>query len=394
MHALAPLAALAALMLQPAPVIDALTGAALPSASAICPYTGLPAVPVAPPPALKLDFETGTGNLQASGGASLTVLREEGPRGAFARIDCTANIPIGSGDAPGVVLIDPPKPTACLGFQLRSKSAQSLAIIALETDESAYMTVCSLPAGRWQAVAIDLGDMVAAPDTAVDENGKLDLDQIAGVIVCDPRGFDAATRDQSDLVLDIDDLFVRDAAVRSKPLVSGNGVQLGDFAISGLGWLSMGLGAVDIVEDEAEPGTFVARLTCEQPEQLHALVAVVPTFGFRGRWLSVEVWVRAQYPCTLAAFATEGVGGDYWASQPVAGTGEWELLVFRADTFQPSGDKPDTVNGRLDTDLVQGIGVAIMPTEPGSGAWSNVVDVRRVVVAPAEAAAEGGDPFR
>jgi hypothetical protein len=187
---------------------------------------------------------------------------------------------------------------------------------------------------------------------------------------------------------------LRTGSVRSKPTRCASGVLLGDFSISGAGWMPVGKAEPDIAELSDDPGVFVARLTTSESTSYSAWMGVLPTLGFRGNWLAVDLDVRAEYPCKIAVGATEDTGAEYYQMIDIPEGGTWRLAVARADAFSQSPDKPDRENGRLDTDRVTTIAVAVLPGEPGTGAWRNVIDIRRVVAVPLQEEARDADPFR
>lgn len=384
------------LAFQPAqPVTCALTGVELPSATAICPYTGEPAATAADPASFTLDFESMEQTLTPISGAAVT-RRTEGAKcgSGYLEVDCRGLTPRPGELPPGVALMGAPRPIGSLAFWARSDGPSQVALLAVEEDQSAYFMFLFLPGGRWQRIVVDLDSLVAAPDTAPDENGKLDLDQVAGLILCDPLGFEGTQPEPSKLVLAIDDVSLRPRPVRAKPVSSGSGVLLGDFSVSALGWMPVGPGEPDLVELADDPGVFAARLTTTDTASFTAWMAVLPAFGMRGTWLSMDLDVRAEYACQIAVGATEDTGAEYYQIIDIPEGGTWRLAVARADAFSQSPDKPDRGNGKLDTDRVTTIAIAVLPTEPGTGAWRNVIDIRRVVAVPLQEEARDADPFR
>ncbi len=375
------------------PTVCALTGTELPSATALCPYTGLPAATEAPEPSMSLDFEGTEPVLQPLAGSKVGLAAGEAKHGAAClEIDCRGVSQAGGDLPPGALLPTPSRPVGAVAFWVKAETSAPLALVAVEDDQSAYFAFLFIGGGRWQRVVVDMDSLLPAPDTAPDENGALDPHQIGALILCDPAGFGAMTQ-PSRLHLFLDDLVLRPEPVRAKPLLADNGIQAGDLSISGLGWMPMGPAAADLVELADEPGTFAARLTRSDATSLCAWIALLPVFGVRGPWLSVEVQVRVESPCRIAIGASEQGGAEYYQVIPVDEAGVWQSVTARADGFSQASDKPDTGNGRLDTDRVLSLAIASLPDEPGAGPWRNVVEIRRVVVVPIPEEGDA-DPFR
>jgi len=169
-------------------------------------------------------------------------------------------------------------------------------------------------------------------------------------------------------------------------------MSLGSFGISCLGWIPVGPGDWDVGADEASGEPYLS-VTPSLGAELMGWFALPRAFGVREPWLSLEFEVRSEQAMPLAIVLSEDTGAEWVMTTEVVAPGEWTRVSLRADGFEQSGEKPDTANGRLDTDRVVTIAILRIPNPETVMRPIGTIELRRPIVVPVPADARSEDPF-
>ncbi len=98
----------------------------------------------------------------------------------------------------------PDHPVITLRFWIKSTRAGLLGIYLTERDGSGYGSALRLPAGKWKKIALTSRQFVldaSSPGNA-DENGRLDVGQIAWITIADFAGLYSRERAQASFYVD------------------------------------------------------------------------------------------------------------------------------------------------------------------------------------------------
>lgn len=215
------------------------------------------------------------------------------------------------------------------------------------------------------------------------DNGRLDLDQLEYLTIMDLAavGYAAGGEAAVDLLY-LDDFALLPKTVRQAPYRVGDGIGLGEFAVSGVGWSALGGAVFDIVAcDAGHP--WVARLDGRGKPGFSGLQVAPRSVGIRGAWTSLRFDARADKRMAMVVFLDEDTGGAYTAIVQPNVTTEWQTFTVEATSFRAAPNKPDTDNGVLDTDRVNSVLLADVATTRGQAGWANAFEIARPIVVPA-----------
>ncbi len=107
------------------------------------------------------------------------------------------------------------------GVRVRIKTATSAMLVLglAERDGSNYMHVIQTAGGKWQLFDVRINSFTLSDDSS-DENGKLDVDQIATLIVADAAGFSPLKLAKQTIWLDEYEILAKMDSPKPKPYVS------------------------------------------------------------------------------------------------------------------------------------------------------------------------------
>lgn len=91
------------------------------------------------------------------------------------------------GEFPGVAFapVEGQAGLAALHLAVEASVSAPVLVLLREQDESNYVYLCYVPAGKWQVLDLPLADF-SLEDESKDENGKLDPEQVVGLGLVDP----------------------------------------------------------------------------------------------------------------------------------------------------------------------------------------------------------------
>lgn len=98
----------------------------------------------------------------------------------------------------------PDQPHITLSFWMKSMKTTHLGVFLTERDGSGYGYLLAVPVGQWKQVAINSKQFTLdrSNPTNKDENGRLDVGQIAYITVADLTGLSAGQRSPASFYLD------------------------------------------------------------------------------------------------------------------------------------------------------------------------------------------------
>lgn len=394
---LTALAALTALIGAASADTCALTKVELPPGMDLCPYTGVAPLVEGETPLLAWTFEDSVDGFTPASGATGAIVRDGTARTGEAcyRLDC-AGVRARDGEMPpGLLWQSPPTPVGSLAFSVHAARPARVGLLASEADGSFYMALLFVPADRWQRIVLDTRDMSLVRDDSSDENGRLDPDQIAFLGMVDAGMFAGEGADWiSDMELRLDDVEILREPVRRKPLEDAAGqISLGSFAVSCLGWMPAGSSeySAELGDESEEP---FLSLRPSHGAGFAGWFLMPRMFGVHEPWLTLQFDVRCESATTLAVVLSEDTGGEWVQIAEALAPGEWTTICLRAAGFEPSQEKPDTANGRLDTDRLATIAFLRIPNAETAARPTSTIDLRRPIVVPVPAGPQTEDPFQ
>jgi len=366
--------------------VCAVTGVEMPPGLPVCPYTGVAPAQAAPQPVLSWSFETDPGSFVGVAGVTTQLCTTPGSAkdGSGCLLADFSEATVTKPDEPPcIALMNPPTPAAAVAFWAKSPAGARLALLVSEADGSLYWGLFALPRDRWQRIVMDLPSLSPSTDNHTDENGQLDLDQVAAIAILDfgALGFAGAPSAAAKAVY-LDDFALLPEPVRKAPYRLLGGLGLGEFAVSAVGWTAIGGDSFDIAPgDDTRP--WVARLTYQRATGVTGVVAAPGLFGGKVKWTALQFDARTELPTTLGVLLVEDTGGEYAMAVQPQTTSEWQTFILDARNFGPSEDKPDYDNLALDTDKVNTILILDFAGVQGQAGWGNTLEIARPIVVPA-----------
>lgn len=262
-------------------------------------------------------------------------------------------------DLPGVLLVPLQGLAGAQGlhFALQSSTSGPLMLALREQDESTYMYMLYLQAGDWHVLDLPLADFILE-ESAKDENGQLDLDQVAGLGVVDPAmwmmaeasggkfPFFMTQPNRRDLWLD-DVKMLPTAPLRLKPasLDGAPAKMIEDCDSDSAYWFVLGGRNLKVTTsaDQAIAGCSL-RLDYELPSQTLLAVAHVVRSGLLQGVKQVAFGVRAGAACTLAVTLKESDKSGYTTLVEVP-EGQWQQFVLPLEEFKLNDEDVDPDQG-------------------------------------------------
>jgi hypothetical protein len=263
-----------------------------------------------------------------------------------------------------------------LRFWIKSSAATAVVASLTERGGAGYQAPFSLAAGVWQEVALGLDEFVA-DDPAKDDNGKLDLDQVASLHFFDFAGFLAV------LVPDAKGprtLWMDDLHFSPKPVTLNTGFTsativlpvhlLDNFESPVVRWapLSVAFGdalkinlfdAPMAIDSLAPPGGGKQSLKFTYPRQaakVHALLRGTEKLNL-AKASSLELWLRTSHDGTYIVNMEEKDGSRYDKTIELKAADGWTSFKAALGDFVLAQDSQDE-NGKLDPAEIKQVLVA------------------------------------
>ena len=171
-----------------------------------------------------------------------------------------------------------------LAFSFMAEGITPVMFGVSEADGSTYQGYCYTPGGRWHDLLVDLDELMLADDSE-DENGRLNVDQIAELIIVDLSNLSGEVRQSLGIKdgpqrLWLADLRLSDALAPHRSGWTDDGARIiYDFERDPVACLPLGSPLIEFVDgpDDADPGAI--RLTYDKD-------------GYRwvGSWLGWGTW--------------------------------------------------------------------------------------------------------
>ncbi|MEN6644145.1 MAG: hypothetical protein ABFE08_17035 [Armatimonadia bacterium] len=263
------------------------------------------------------------------------------------------------GDMPGVLLVPLQGIVGAEGLHLALQSSTSgpLLLALREQDESTYVYMIYVQAGDWHVLDLPLSDFILE-ESAKDENGKLDLDQVAGLGVVDPAlwlmaeaaggkfPFFMSQPNRRDLWLDeVKMLPAAPQRLRAATLDGAPARMVEDCDGDSAYWFVLGGRnlRVGTSSDQAVEGSSL-RLDYELPSKSLLAMAHVVRPGLLQGIKRVAFGVRAGAACTLAVTLKEGDKSGYTTLVEVP-EGQWQQFVLPLEKFRLNDEDVDPDTG-------------------------------------------------
>ncbi|MGD8238479.1 MAG: hypothetical protein PVH68_08015 [Armatimonadota bacterium] len=335
-------------------------GAAAGEAAEVAPVVPLEAEPVEPEPppiepvAPDFDFEAELpANWQATTGEAtlqITQLRDNVAAGTGA-LEClyTPSCTISAGN-----LV--PQPNALsLRFSLKTTQPTNLVYGVAEADGSEYQSFCSVPAGAWQQIALDLGELVLAQNSE-DENVQLDADQINQVIIGDLANLEGEVGEALGQKIGQQTLWLDNVKLSPDPAPSraGGGVPgervLDVFDRPQVDCLAIGGAELSAGPAAGRKGALQATYSLGAGRWV-GFVTAAGHLDLAGA-TNVRLRLRAPQATSIVVVLEERDLTKYETRLELAGGEQWEDLVFPIANFILDDDSQDE-NGALDLPQVR-----------------------------------------
>jgi hypothetical protein len=271
-------------------------------------------------------------------------------------------------------------------FWLRTSEYAMATVLLAEGDGSAYIAVFSSLPGAWQEVALGL-DEFQPMDSTQDENGKLDVDQIAAIGFGDVIFMLDAASKQMPFIMAPDlgprMLWVDDVQVTSEPVpprwevaqIEGvRCVRLDSFEASPLQWLTLAGKGIEVTYDREHVahGEFSLRTTYNLPADKVFGVLTAPAGAPLAGMTSVKLSVMSEKPLTLFMELKERDESKYQATAQVVGGTQFEEVIVPLTDFALAGDSTDE-DGKLDPDQLKEFLIADLSAVTGAPASPNTL---------------------
>jgi hypothetical protein len=237
-------------------------------------------------------------------------------------------------------------------------------------------------------VALSFSDLQLGDDS-VDENGRLDPDQVQNVGVLDAASFLGMLPGAEQMFpLDLTaerSLWVDDWALVTEDLPSHTGLRqadgnremlIDDLDGPGLHWIPVGVATL-IHEREGEDGYVSLNYNLVgQAVPVAGTLTGVP-IGALADMAMFKLRARADTDAALLILLQEQNDARYQASVTVTGDNAWQEFAITPGEFQLADDATDA-NGRLDPELVKLIGILDISGMLGAAAGAQKLDVTRI----------------
>jgi hypothetical protein len=262
-----------------------------------------------------------------------------------------------------------------LRFWVKCSHATAVVVGLNETGGASYQAVAHCPAGRWQEVAINLGELLL-DDPAKDSNGKLDLDQISSFTIFDIGGF---------LALFLPDMkgtrtmALDDVSFSSAPVALTTGatqvtkvvpVHLVDnFESPVIRWFPISVDFSDApkfslfdaavaVDKDVPEGGGKQSLKFSHPRKgrkIHGILRNLEKVDL-SKAVSLELSLKASHDGTYIV-ALEEKGGARYNKKVDLLLGDWKSYSWKLSDFTLAEDSRDD-NGKLDADQIKQLTIA------------------------------------
>ncbi len=274
---------------------------------------------------------------------------------------------------------------------LKCSVATVVVVVLTEQDGTDYTLFAHLPKDQWVRLEAPFTDFQMGDD-AVDENDRLDPDQIQGVGILDAACF-LQMLDGAEQLFPFDlsaerSLWVDDLALVQEALPSHRGLRqvdgrrellVDDCDGPSLAWIPVGA-ATMTHERDADDG--YVRLTynlVDHPFPVAGALVGGVRAGYLAGLSAIRLRVRAATASGLFLMLEESGGARYVGTAMLAGGGTWEDATVYYHDFQLSDDTTDA-NGRLDADTVKMLGLVDPSGMLGAAFGPQQLDVSEVAV--------------
>lgn len=254
-------------------------------------------------------------------------------------------------------------------FWAKSTTGSVFLLAVTEKDGSSYHLPVTLVPGMWHEIGANLSDF-GLDENGADENGVLDVDQIANLVIADAAGFLGLLAARVPL-LDIDltpramyvdeVIFESDEGegiFRRRAGDLGPEIVVGDFETDTLTWAFVGTGRLDLVRDKqlAAGGEGCLKVTYDlAAAKMAMLMPPVVRAARTPDMYSLRAKVKCSADCTLIVQLAEDDESKYNKQVELSPGDEWADLELAFDEFELEENGADE-NGELDPDQIKSIG--------------------------------------
>lgn len=263
------------------------------------------------------------------------------------------------GDMPGVLLVPLQGIAGAEGLHLALQSSTSgpLLLLLREQDESTYVYMVYVQTGDWHVLNLPLSDFILE-ESAEDENGKLDLEQVTGLGVVDPAlwliaaaaggefPFFMTQPSRRDIWLDeVRMLPQAPQRMRMATLEGTPARMIEDCDSDSAYWFVLGGRNLELsTSTDQALAEASLRLDYELPEKTLLAVAHVIRPGLLQGIKRIAFGVRAGAACKLAVTLKEGDKSGYTTVVEVP-EGHWQQYTLPLDQFRLNDEDVDPDTG-------------------------------------------------
>jgi hypothetical protein len=244
-----------------------------------------------------------------------------------------------------------------LAFSFMAEGITPVMFGVSEADGSTYQGYCYTPGGRWHDLLVDLDELMLADDSE-DENGRLNVDQIAELIIVDLSNLSGEVGQSLGIKdgpqrLWLADLRLSDALAPHRSGWTDDGARIiYDFERDPVACLPLGSPLIELVAgpDDADPGAI--RLTYDKDGyRWVGFVAGVGHLDLSGE-ADVRLTLKAANAARLTVVLEEWDGSKYATVVKLDPANGWYTVRLPFDRFKLDPDTEDE-NAALDLDQLR-----------------------------------------
>lgn len=255
-----------------------------------------------------------------------------------------------------------------------------------EEDESSYQAVVWSEAGQWNEIELSIKDFTLGDD-GIDENEKLDTDQVNLLAIADASlfarvlekaGMPIYNPPPAQSMVWLDDVVLSSKEPEKPDFAAG---ELDEYLLdacstSTIHWMALGGEEVSLTTQTPDDGSepFLRAKYIAPPDKIFGIVRKVPKNLLDGaRGISFEI--RTELPATMVLATEQRDKGRFGAMRQVDTKGKWELVKIEFAEFNREGDQGTA--SLKPGDIAQLVIADLLPITSGSIS-ANTWDVRNL----------------
>ena len=240
-----------------------------------------------------------------------------------------------------------------LRLRVRTDTTTEMVVALQEEGGGRYIALCMAPKDAWQPIELSVDDFVLSdgPNDPKDPDGKLDMDQVSGIMVSDLAQMFAQSDDEGlksllgvhggSHSLFLDEFSVSPDALPTSVATKGTDILLETFTHPQLAWYPLGGG--DLVRASGGPiqGNGLKYTYRQSPSKVSLIAHSIGTGTLTGA-KSISLDFGSQQPAKLIIQVEQTDGGKFSTPVDLEGGPMPKHAVLSFDSFTPSGDSQVT----------------------------------------------------